>query len=72
MEDNSGLSPETRKLIDSEVQRIVMEQVDRATKLLTQHRPALEMLTEELLRCETVDGRAVAAAVAGEKRECTK
>ncbi len=72
MEDNSSLSPETRQLIDSEVKRIVTEQVERAQTLLIQHRPALEMLTEELLRCETVDGSAVAAAIAGEKRECTK
>ena len=72
MEDNTGLSPETRELIDSEVKRIVTEQVERAQSLLTQHRPALELLTEELLRCETVDGSAVAAAIAGEKRDCTK
>jgi ATP-dependent Zn protease len=38
--------------------------------LLTQNRDALEMLTEELLRCETVDGSAVAAALRGERREC--
>jgi len=72
IEDNAGLSPETRELIDSEVKRIVTEQVERAQSLLTQHRPALELLTEELLRCETVDGSAVAAAIAGVKRDCTK
>ena len=72
MEDNSSLSPETRELIDSEVKRIVTEQVERAQMLLTQHRPALELLTEELIRCETVDGSAVAAAIHGEKRDCTK
>jgi cell division protease FtsH len=70
MDDNASLSPETREAIDSEVKRIVTEQVERAQAILTQHRDALEMLTEELLRCETVDGSAVAAAVRGEKREC--
>jgi cell division protease FtsH len=70
MDDNASLSPETREMIDTEVKRIVTEQVERAQGILTQHRDALEMLTEELLRCETVDGSAVAAAVRGEKREC--
>lgn len=70
MEDNAGLSPETRELIDNEVKRIVQEQVERAQRLLTENRAALEMLTEELIRCETVDGSAVAAALRGEKREC--
>ncbi len=70
MDDNASLSPETRELIDNEVKRIVSEQVERAQSILTEHREALEMLTEELIRCETVDGSAVAAAVRGEKREC--
>ncbi len=72
MEDNSSLSPETREVIDGEVKRIVSEQVERAQKLLTEHRDALEMLTEELIRCESVDGSAVAAALRGEKRECVE
>lgn len=72
MEDNSSLSPETREAIDNEVKRIVSEQAERAQQLLTEHRAALEMLTEELIRCETVDGSAVAAALAGEKRECVE
>ena len=47
------------------------EQVERAqSPARREHRDALEMLTEELVRCETVDGSAVAAALAGEKREC--
>jgi cell division protease FtsH len=70
VDDNASLSPETREAIDSEVKRIVTEQVERAQSLLTQHRDALEMLTEELLRCETVDGTAVAAALRGERRAC--
>ena len=72
MEDNASLSPETREVIDSEVKRIVTEQVDRAQRLLTENRAALEMLTEELIRCESVDGSAVAAALRGERRECVE
>ena len=70
LEDNSSLSPETRELIDAEVKRIITEQYDRAQRLLTENRDALEMLTRELLRCETVDGSAVKAALRGEEREC--
>lgn len=72
MEDNSGLSAEARKLIDAEVKRIIEEQYSRARSLLNQHRPALEQLTRELLECETVDGGAVRAALAGETRPCEK
>lgn len=72
MEDSSNLSPETRKLIDAEVKQIVEEQYQRARALLNEHRPALEQLTRELLACETVDGSAVKAALAGQTRECVK
>lgn len=72
IEDNAGLSPETRKLIDAEVKRIIEEQYQRAQELLSQHRPALERLTQELLRCETVDGEAVKAALEGTQRVCVK
>ncbi len=72
IEDNAGLSPETRKLIDAEVKRIIEEQYQRAQELLRQHRPALERLTQELLRCETVDGEAVKAALEDTQRVCVK
>ncbi len=63
VEDDGHLSPETRKLIDGEVQRIVTEQYDRAQKLLTEHQPALKTLAVELLEHETVDGGAVKNAL---------
>ena len=63
VEDDGHLSPETRKLIDGEVQRIVTEQYDRAKKLLTEHQPALKTLAVELLEHETVDGGAVKNAL---------
>ena len=72
VEDNSALSPETRDVIDAEIKRIVTEQAERAQGLLSQHRKALDMLTDDLLRCESVDGSAVAAALAGEERVCEK
>ncbi len=72
VEDNSALSPETREVIDAEVKRIVTEQAERAQGLLGENRKALEMLTDDLIRCETVDGSAVKAALAGEERVCEK
>ncbi len=72
VEDNSALSPETRETIDAEVKRIVTDQAERAQSLLSQNRKALDLLTEELMRCESVDGSAVAAALAGEERVCEK
>jgi cell division protease FtsH len=72
VEDNSSLSQETRKLIDSEVKRIVSEQYERAQTLLHENRSALDLLTQDLLRCETVDGSAVKAALEGQVRVCEK
>ena len=64
LQDNSQISPATRQVIDSEVQRIVTEQYGRAQALLRDHRAALEALTAQLLLQETVDGNAVKQALA--------
>ncbi len=64
LQDNSQISPATRQVIDSEVQRIVTEQYVRAQALLVDHRAALEALTAQLLLQETVDGNAVKQALA--------
>jgi len=63
VEDNSALSPQTRQSIDAEIQRLVTEQYDRAQGLLKTHRAALEALTQQLLKQETVDGSAVKNAL---------
>ncbi len=63
VEDNSQLSPETRQVIDVEVQRLVTEQYDRAQALLKDHRAALKTLAEELLKHETVSGSDVKQAL---------
>jgi len=68
VEDDGHLSPETRKLIDGEVQRLVTEQYERAQKLLTEHQPALKTLAVELLEHETVDGTAVKNALAAQAK----
>jgi cell division protease FtsH len=63
IEDSSNISQETREVIDREVQRIVTEAYERAQNLLREHRDALEKLTQQLLKQETVDGSAVKEAL---------
>jgi len=65
VEDNSQLSPETREVIDKEVQRLVTEQYDRAQAMLASHRAALETVAHELLEHETLDGGVVRDALTG-------
>jgi len=68
VEDNSQISPETRQVIDAEVQRLVTEQYERAQAVLKDHRAALEALAQQLLKQETVTGSAVKEALAGAGR----
>jgi cell division protease FtsH len=63
VEDNSQISPETRQVIDGEVQRFVTEQYNRAQELLKKHHPALETLAQQLLKQETVSGSVVKEAL---------
>ncbi|MBE7467706.1 MAG: ATP-dependent metallopeptidase FtsH/Yme1/Tma family protein [Anaerolineales bacterium] len=63
-DSSASASPETLKIIDEEVQRIIREQYQRAQQLLKEHRSALESLTRQLLVTETVDGAAVKQALA--------
>ncbi|MGD0308446.1 MAG: hypothetical protein ABSC02_04085 [Acidobacteriota bacterium] len=61
--DDRQISPETRQVIDSEIQRIATEQYQRAQALLVEHRKALEILSHLLLKQETVDGGEVKQAL---------
>jgi cell division protease FtsH len=63
VEDNSQLSPETRQVIDAEVQRLVTEQYERAQALLKAHQAAHKTLAQQLLKQETVNGSEVKAAL---------
>ncbi len=62
-ESSTSASPETLKIIDEEVQRIITEQYDRAQILLRDHRDALETVTQQLLKTETIDGAVVKQAL---------
>jgi cell division protease FtsH len=63
VEDNSQISPETRQVIDAEVQRLVTEQYEHAQALLKEHRAAHKTLAQQLLKQETVSGSDVKEAL---------
>jgi cell division protease FtsH len=56
---NENVSEETARKIDEEIHRIIDEQYQRATKIISDHRPALDKIAEALLEHETVDGKHV-------------
>jgi cell division protease FtsH len=62
-EATASASPETLKIIDEEVQRLIDEQYKRAQQLLQDRRAALERVSRQLLETETVDGAAVKQAL---------
>ena len=63
----SEVSPETQKLLDDEVRRIVAEAHDEVVRLLTENRARLDALASALLEHETLD-EADAYAAAGVTR----
>jgi len=63
VEDNSQISPETRQVIDGEVQRLVTEQYERAQAALKDHHAALKTLAQQLLKQEAVSGSVVKEAL---------
>jgi hypothetical protein len=56
-------SDDTAKLVDEEVARILTDQEQRATELLSKHRRGLALVAEALIEHETIDGREVARLI---------
>jgi cell division protease FtsH len=56
-------SDETARVVDTEINRILSEQEQRATALLAQHRNGLDLVAQALLDQETIDGALVARIV---------
>jgi cell division protease FtsH len=56
---NESYSQETARLIDAEVKKIVDDQYERATNILTERRAALDAIAEALLEFETIEGKHV-------------
>lgn len=63
------VSIETKKLIDSEIKRIITEGYKRAEKILTKHRDELEMLGAALLDYETLSGSEIKDLLAGKLKK---
>ena len=55
-------SPQTQWLVDQEVQRMIEDAHASVTRLITEHRAALDSLARALLTAETLDGAAAYAA----------
>jgi cell division protease FtsH len=60
-------SEDTSRRIDAEIRRIVIEEYERARRLLTENRKSLEAVTECLLEYETIDGEDIEKILKGEK-----
>ena len=60
-------SEDTAQRIDAEIRRIVVEQYERATRILTEHRAELEAVSGALLEYETIDGEDITRILRGEK-----
>jgi cell division protease FtsH len=58
----SEISPQTQKLLDDEVRRIVAEAHDEVVTLLTDNRARLDSLAQALLEHETLDEEEAYAA----------
>jgi cell division protease FtsH len=56
-------SDDTARMMDEEINRILVEQEGRATELLAKHRKGLDLVAEALLERETIDGSEVASLV---------
>jgi len=54
-----NVSEETARRIDVEIQRIISEQYERAKKIISERRSALDKIAEALLEHETLEGRHV-------------
>ena len=59
---SQAASEATQRLVDDEVRRIVDEAYAGVTRLITEHRPQLDSLTDKLLSDETLDEDAAYAA----------
>ncbi|MDA8596855.1 ATP-dependent zinc metalloprotease FtsH [Candidatus Pacebacteria bacterium] len=55
MSEDRGYSPEIAKAIDDEVSKIIEEGKQQAREILTEHRAALDAISEQLMEVETLE-----------------
>jgi cell division protease FtsH len=61
------VSADTKKIIDSEIKRLVTEGHSRAAKILTENRKDLEIVAQALLEYETLSGDEIRDLLQGKK-----
>jgi ATP-dependent metalloprotease len=61
------VSPETKRLIDNEVRRLIDEAKASARDLLKSKRPELDLLANALVQYETLDKEEILKVIKGEK-----
>ncbi|KAF2465490.1 cell division protease ftsH [Lindgomyces ingoldianus] len=61
------LSPDTKRLIDNEVRRLIDEAKDSAKQCLLKHRKELDVLAQALVQYETLDKEEILKVLKGEK-----
>jgi cell division protease FtsH len=69
--EHKEYSEQTAREIDSEIRRIVMENYERAKKIVTENLDKLRAIAEALLERETLDGAEIDVVMAGGKLEKT-
>ena len=60
-------SPETGKIIDAEVQDIISRCYEKATTILVENRPKLDVMAEALMQYETIDAKQIKEIMDGKK-----
>lgn len=65
--DTSMMGPDTKRAIDVEVERLLMESYERAKRCLVSHRRDLETVAKGLLEHETLSGKELKQLLAGKK-----
>ncbi|MFI3291103.1 MAG: ATP-dependent zinc metalloprotease FtsH [Opitutales bacterium] len=68
---SENYSDKTAQLIDEEIKKIVVGQLERARKLIAENKDKLDAIAEALLAKETIDGSLVEEIVKGKKVEET-
>lgn len=67
-ENASGVSTETRSIIEQEVKRLTSEAYGRVKSLLEQHKDELKILADALMERETLSGNQIKELLRREKK----
>ncbi len=63
---NEHISEKTAELVDAQIESIINGQLERARKIVSENRSALDLIADELLLRETIDGEDVYKILKGE------